>query len=119
MNSIHSLLSENHPCTVFMAHDLVALNWSDRIQLKLRYAHHHQQPQQQSYYDELDPFPRSVREPSKQPPTGKPVPFGTGKMQKRRCAEQSGDGPTESGERVSCRLGGVTANARYPQIRLP
>jgi hypothetical protein len=33
MNSIHSLLSENHPCTLFMAHDLVALNWNDQIQV--------------------------------------------------------------------------------------
>jgi len=37
---------------------------TDRSQLKLRYGHHHQQPQQHSHYDELDPFPTGVREPS-------------------------------------------------------
>src|SRR5215831_11045091 len=39
---------------------------TDRTQLKLRYGHHHKQPQQQSHYDELDPFRSGVREPSKQ-----------------------------------------------------
>ena len=56
----------------------VALNWNDRTQLKLRYGHHHQQPQQHSHYDELDPFRSGVREPSQhfvdathgQPPSG-------------------------------------------------
>src|SRR5215471_3246139 len=38
---------------------------TDRSQLKLRYGHHHQQPQQHSHYDELDPFRSGVREPSK------------------------------------------------------
>src|SRR5207245_1687618 len=41
-----------------------AIRLTDRIQLKLRYSHHHQQPQQHSHYDELDPFHISVREPS-------------------------------------------------------
>src|SRR6516162_3652713 len=39
---------------------------TDRSQLKLRYGHHHQQPQQQGHYNELDPFRSGVREPSKQ-----------------------------------------------------
>src|SRR5262245_22195804 len=38
---------------------------TDRRQLKFSYGHYHQQPQQHSHYDELDPFRRSVREPSK------------------------------------------------------
>src|SRR5262249_34052990 len=40
---------------------------TDRTQIKFGYGHHHQQPQQQGHYDELDPFRSGVREPSKQP----------------------------------------------------
>jgi hypothetical protein len=41
-------------------------------QLKLRYGDHHQQPQKDCRYDELDPFPMSVEEPPVhgQPPSG-------------------------------------------------
>jgi hypothetical protein len=36
-----------------------------RNQLRIRYGSHHQQQQKDRCYDEFDPFPTRVREPSK------------------------------------------------------